>query len=91
VVTPPTKLVSNLFTLKINFASGLISDNTTERFAETLIQLPISKLIKHDIWNSGVIMKLFNEVTSSYLASNYKSRHLGKIFGVQIASLRGFI
>jgi hypothetical protein len=36
-------------------------------------------------------MKLFNEVIGSYLASNYKSRHLGTFFGVQIASLRGFI
>ena len=89
VVTPPSKLVSQyLFKLKINFESGLTNDNTTERFAETLIQLPISKLIKHDFWNSDVIMKLFNKVTSSYLVSNYKSRHLDTIFRVQIASLR---
>ena len=90
-MTPSSKLVSNLFTLKINFASGLTSDNMTERSAETLIQLPISKLIKDDVRNSGVIMNLFNEVTSSYLASNYKSRYLCTIFGVQIASFRGFI
>jgi len=87
VVTHRSKLVSNLFTLKINFASGLTNDNTTERFAETLIQLPISKLMKHDVWNSGVIMKFFYDVSISYLASNYKSRHLGTIFGVQIVSL----
>lgn len=90
MVTPSSKLVSNLFTLKINFVSGLTSDNTTERSAETLIQLPISKLIKHNVWNSGVIMNLFNEATSSYLASYCKSRHLGTIFGLQIASVRGF-
>ena len=52
--------MSDLFTLKINFVSGLTSDNTTERFAETLIQLPISKFIKHDVWNSDVIKKLLN-------------------------------
>jgi hypothetical protein len=40
-------------------------------------------LIKHDVCNSGVVIKLFNEVTSSYLASNYKSGHLGTIFGVK--------
>lgn len=60
MATPSSKLMSDLFTLKINFVSGLTSDNTTERFAETLIHLLTSKFIKHDVWNSGVIAKLFN-------------------------------
>ena len=67
--------------------SVLTRANTTESADDTLIHSPISKLIKHDVWNSDVTMKVFDEVTISYITSNYKSRYLGTIVGVQIASL----